>query len=233
MNIWETTQVAFALLWQNDPNLWSIVGVSFYVSLIAISLALLPALFLSFMLAYGQIPGKWLILSIINTLLAVPTVVVGLVLYMLLSRSGPLGDWKLLFTQDAMILGQLLISFPILVSMMHAAFQHSDKRAWETAYTLGASIPRAMLTLMWEIRFPLLVAVITAFSRIITEVGCSMMVGGNILHHTRNIPTAIALETSKGAFVQGVALGIILLIFALMINLVLSYARGNGHLRNQ
>ncbi len=233
MSIWETTQVAFVLLWQNDANLWSIVGVSFHVSLMAINLAFLPALLLSFMLAYGQFPGKWLILSIINTLLAVPTVVIGLILYMLLSRAGPFGDLKLLFTQQAMILGQILISFPILVSMMHAAFQHSDKRAWETACTLGASIPRAMLTLMWEIRFPLLVALITAFSRIITEVGCSMVVGGNILHHTRNIPTAIALETSKGAFVQGVALGMILLSFALTINLILSYARGNGNLRNQ
>ncbi len=231
--IWETTQTAFTLLWQNDPKLWAIVEVSFSVSLIAIALAILPALLLSFILAYGNIHGKWFILSIINTLLAVPTVVVGLILYMLLSRAGPLGDLKLLFTQNAMIIGQVLIAFPILVSMMHAAFQHSDKRAWETAYTLGASIPCALLTQMWEIRFPLLVAVITAFSRIITEVGCSMMVGGNILHHTRNIPTAIALETSKGAFIQGIALGIILLAFSLSINLVLSYARGNGHLRNQ
>ena len=143
-----------------------------------------------------------------------------------------MGDLKLLFTQKAMILGQALICFPILVAMMHAAFQHSDRRAWETAFCLGASIPRAMLTLMWEIRFALLVAVITGFSRIITEVGCSMMVGGNILHHTRNIPTAIALETSKGAFEQGIALGIVLLILALAMNLILGYARGNGHLRN-
>lgn len=232
MDIWETTTLAFALLWQNDPELWGIVGVSFSVSLIAIGLVFLPALLLSFILAYSHIRGKWLILSIINTLLSIPTVVIGLILYMLLSRAGPLGEWKLLFTQDAMIIGQMLISFPILVAMMYAAFQHSDQRVWETAVTLGASIPRAMLTLMWEIRFPLLAAVITAFSRIITEVGCSMMVGGNILHHTRNIPTAIALETSRGAFTQGVALGIVLLILALIINLILNFVHGNGHLHN-
>lgn len=192
---------------------------------------LLPALLISFSLAYGRVPGRWFILSIVNTLQSVPTVVIGLLLYMMLSRAGPLGDWKMLFTQKAMIAGQVLISFPILVSMMHAAFQNSDRRAWETAYTLGASVPRAMLTLMWEIRFPLLAAVITAFSRIITEVGCSMMVGGNILNATRNIPTAIALETSKGAFAQGVALGMVLLLLALVLNFFVSYGRGNGHLR--
>ncbi len=231
MDILQTSKEAVAMLLSGDTTLWGIVGVSFSVSLLAISLVLLPALLISFSLAYGRVPGRWFILSIVNTLQSVPTVVIGLLLYMMLSRAGPLGDWKMLFTQKAMIAGQVLISFPILVSMMHAAFQNSDRRAWETAYTLGASVPRAMLTLMWEIRFPLLAAVITAFSRIITEVGCSMMVGGNILNATRNIPTAIALETSKGAFAQGVALGMVLLLLALVLNFFVSYGRGNGHLR--
>ncbi|WP_434361428.1 ABC transporter permease [Parasalinivibrio latis] len=231
MDILQTSKEAVAMLLSGDTTLWGIVGVSFSVSLLAISLVLLPALLISFALAYGRVPGRWFILSIVNTLQSVPTVVIGLLLYMMLSRAGPLGDWKMLFTQKAMIAGQILISFPILVSMMHAAFQNSDRRAWETAYTLGASVPRAMLTLMWEIRFPLLAAVITAFSRIITEVGCSMMVGGNILNATRNIPTAIALETSKGAFAQGVALGMVLLLLALVLNFLVSYGRGNGHLR--
>lgn len=232
MDIVETTRDATSLLLSGDLALWEIVGVSFSVSLLAIGLAILPAILLSFTLAYTNMPGKWFFLSLVNTLQCVPTVVIGLLLYMLLSRAGPLGDWKMLFTQNAMILGQILICLPILVSMMHAAFQNSDRRAWETAYTLGASIPRAMLTLMREIRFPLFASIITAFSRIITEVGCSMMVGGNILNYTRNIPTAIALETSKGAFTQGVALGIILLLLALIMNLLLSYAHGNGHLKN-
>lgn len=232
MDILETTQQAIALLFSGDSSLWVIVGVSFSVSLFAIGAAILPALLISFALAYGNIPKKWLLLSLVNTLQSIPTVVIGLLLYMLLSRAGPLGDWKMLFTQQAMVLGQILICLPILVSMMHAAFQNSDRRSWETAYTLGASIPRAMLTLMWEIRFPLLASVITAFSRIITEVGCSMMVGGNILNYTRNIPTAIALETAKGAFTQGVALGIVLLLLALIMNVLISYAHGNGHLKS-
>ncbi|MGF1759843.1 ABC transporter permease [Photobacterium sagamiensis] len=231
MDIWQTTQQAVQLLFSGDMALWGIVGVSFSVSLLAIGIVLLPALAIGFALAYGKFPGRWLILSLFNTFQSIPTVVIGLLLYMLLSRSGPLGDWKMLFTQQAMVLGQTLICFPILVSMMHAAFQNSDRRAWETALTLGASLPRAFISLMWECRFPLFAAVIAAFSRIITEVGCSMMVGGNILNSTRNIPTAIALESSKGAFSQGVALGMVLLILALGLNFFLSVARGKAHLR--
>ncbi|WEM40863.1 ABC transporter permease [Photobacterium sp. DA100] len=231
MDIWQTTHQAIQLLFSGDAALWGIVGVSFSVSLLAIGIVLLPALLISFALAYGRFPGRWLILSLFNTCQSIPTVVIGLLLYMLLSRAGPLGDWKMLFTQQAMILGQMLICLPILVSMMHAAFQNSDKRAWETSLTLGASLPRAFMSLMWESRFPLLAAIIAAFSRVITEVGCSMMVGGNILNSTRNIPTAIALESSKGAFAQGVALGMVLLILALGLNFFLSVARGKAHLR--
>jgi tungstate transport system permease protein len=231
MDIWQTTQQAVQLLFSGDMALWGIVGVSFSVSLLAISIVLIPALVIGFALAYGKFPGRWLILSLFNTFQSIPTVVIGLLLYMTLSRSGPMGDWKMLFTQQAMIIGQIMICFPILVSMMHAAFQNSDRRAWETALTLGASLPRALMSLMWESRFPLLAAVIAAFSRIITEVGCSMMVGGNILNSTRNIPTAIALESSKGAFAQGVALGMVLLILALGLNFILSVARGKAHLR--
>ncbi|GAM76723.1 ABC-type tungstate transport system [Vibrio ishigakensis] len=130
-----------------------------------------------------------------------------------------------------MIFGQMLICFPILVSMMHGALQSSDRRAVETAITLGASIPRIMATLIWETRFPLMAATIAGFSRIVTEVGCSMMVGGNILGITRNIPTAIALESSKGAFAQGVALGMVLLTLALLLNFMLTSMRGKGYLR--
>lgn len=231
MNIWQTTQQATQLLFSGDSALWGIVGVSFSVSILAIALVLIPSLLIAFALAYGKFPGRWLILSLINTLQSVPTVVIGLLLYMLLSRAGPLGDWQMLFTQKAMILGQVLICFPLLISMMHAAFQNSDRRAWETALTLGSSYPRALLSLMWESRFPLLAAIVASFSRVITEVGCSMMVGGNILNSTRNIPTAIALESSKGAFAQGVALGMVLLILALGLNFILSIARGKAHLR--
>lgn len=125
----------------------------------------------------------------------------------------------------------MVICFPVLVSMMHGALQSSDRRAVETAITLGVSIPRVAATMIWETRFPLLAAIIAGFSRIVTEVGCSMMVGGNIMGVTRNIPTAIAMESSKGAFAQGVALGIVLLSLALALNFFLSSMRGKGYLR--
>ncbi|BBU05786.1 ABC transporter permease [Aeromonas veronii] len=230
----DTTLAALALLFSGDTELWQVVGVSFSVSCIALLLVLLPALLLGFALAYLPLPGRWLWLwlSCINTLQSVPTVVIGLLLYMLLSRAGPFGDWKLLFTQQAMVVGQMLIAFPVIATMAHAAFVQSDRRAWETALTLGVSWPKALIGLMHECRFGLLAAIIGAFSRIVTEVGCSMMVGGNILHFTRNIPTAIALETQKGAFTQGVALGIVLLTLALLLNLLLTACRGHSYLKN-
>ncbi|MEF1187388.1 ABC transporter permease, partial [Vibrio sinaloensis] len=175
MSLWQTTLDALALLVSLDRELWEIVAVSFSVSLTAISLVLLPAILFSFILAYTEFRGKWLFLSLVNTLQAIPTVVIGLLLYILLSRSGPMGDWQMLFTQKAMIVGQMLIGFPVLVSMMHGALQSSDRRAIETAITLGASPTRIAATMIWETRFPLMAATIAAFSRIVTEVGCSTM----------------------------------------------------------
>lgn len=231
MDIWQTTLDALALLVRFDQPLWEIVAVSFSVSLSAILLVIIPAILLSFVLAYTNFWGKWFLLSIVNTMQSIPTVVIGLLLYMMLSRAGPLGDWQMLFTQKAMILGQMLICFPVLVSMMYGALQSSDRRAIETARTLGASPMRIATTMVWEHRFPLLAAAIAAFSRIVTEVGCSMMVGGNIMGSTRNIPTAIAMESHKGAFAQGVALGIVLLSLALILNFLLSSMSGRGYLR--
>jgi len=132
MSLWQTTLDALHLLVSLDAKLWEIVAVSFSVSLTAISLVLVPAVVLSFVLAHTNFRGKWTLLSLINTLQAVPTVVIGLLLYMLLSRAGPLGDWQMLFTQQAMILGQALICFPILVAMMHGALQSTDRRSLET-----------------------------------------------------------------------------------------------------
>ncbi|HEB94867.1 MAG TPA: ABC transporter permease subunit [Sedimenticola thiotaurini] len=219
---------ALRLLLTGDPALWTIIGISFSVSLRAILIAAPVALLTAFALAYARFPGRRLLVALFNTALSIPAVVVGLTLYMLLSRAGPLGDWRLLFTQDAMIIGQILLSFPILVAMGHAAFQATDRRAWETALTLGASPWQALLTLIHEIRFGLMAALLAGFGRIIAEVGSSMMVGGNILNHTRNIPTAIALETSKGSFAQGIALGLVLLLLALILNLALLTLQGRG-----
>jgi len=225
----ETTLQALTLLLSGDPALWSIVAISFGVSLRAILLVVPAGLLMAFWLAYTRFPGRRLLLSTFQSLLSVPAVVVGLTVYLLLSRQGPFGDLHWLFTQQAMVIGQMLLGFPIIVAMGHATFQAGERRAWETARTLGARPVRAFLTLLHELRYGLMVAVLAAFGRVISEVGVSMMVGGNILDHTRNIPTAIALETSKGEFSQGIALGIVLIIMAFSLNYLLSWFQGKGH----
>lgn len=226
----DATVQALVLLMRRDTELWEIIGISFRVSLSAIAIAIPPALLTAFLLAHCEFPGRRILITLFNTLLSLPAVVIGLTVYLLLSRQGPLGDWRLLFTQSAMIVAQIMLSFPILVSMGHAAFQAADQRAWETARTLGISPSRAFVMVVGEVRFGLLAAILAGFGRIIAEVGASMMVGGNILHHTRNIPTAIALETSKGNFAQGIALGIMLLLMAFILNLSLQYFQGRGKL---
>ena len=224
----QASSEALGLLFSGDPALWEIVGISMRVSGLALLIAVPPALLTAFVLAYTRFPGRRLLIAVFSTLLSVPAVVVGLTLYLLLSRQGPLGDWRLLFTQSAMVMGQIALAFPILVAMGHAALQAADRRAWETARTLGAGPWRAMFTVMREVRFGLFAALLAAFGRIIAEVGASMMLGGNILHYTRNIPTAIALETSKGEFAQGIALGIVLVTLAFTLNALLHHLQGRG-----
>jgi len=219
---------ALELLLSGDAELWEIIILSFSVSLRAILFSIPPALLIAFCLTYFHFPGRRFLIALFNTAMSIPAVVVGLTLYLLLSRAGPMGDLKLLFTQEAMIMGQMILCFPLLVALSHASLQSVDRRAWETALTLGAHPLRAALTVLKEARFGLIAAILAGFGRIIAEVGSSMMVGGNILHYTRNIPTAIALETSKGSFAQGIALGIVLLLLSLLLNLSLTYAQGKG-----
>jgi len=226
-----TTQ-ALALLVSGDTEIWEIIFLSFSVSFRAILVASPVAVLIAFCLSYFHFPGRRFLIALFNTAMSIPAVVVGLTLYLLLSRAGPLGDLKLLFTQEAMIFGQIVLCFPLLVALSHVALQAVDRRAWETAITLGVHPFRAVFTVLKEARFGLIAAIIAGFGRIIAEVGSSMMVGGNILHYTRNIPTAIALETSKGSFAQGIALGFVLLLMALLLNLFLTYvqAKGDTHL---
>lgn len=229
-SITTTILEAIALLFSGDAELWTIIGISFRISTTAIIIAMIPAVLVGFSLAYADFPGRRLLISIFNSLLAVPAVVVGLTLYIVLSRQGPLGEWKLLFSQTAMVLGQIALSFPILVAMSHTAFQSAEIRAWDTARTLGKNPLQAFFIIMREVRFGLLGALLAGYGRIIAEVGASMMLGGNILNVTRNIPTAIAMETSKGEFAQGIALGIILVSMAFVLTISLQYMQGRGRL---
>jgi len=222
---------ALRLLFTGDAALWSIIAVSFSVSGTAILIATPLALVLAFSLAYLRFPGRRALITLANTLLSMPAVVVGLTLYLVLSRQGPLGDWHWLFTQKAMILGQIVLCLPLMIAMGHAAFQAGDRRAWETALTLGVPPALAFFTVTREARFALMAALLAGFGRIIAEVGASMMLGGNILAYTRNIPTAIALETSKGLFAQGIALGLVLLVMAFGLNALLTWFQGQGEIR--
>lgn len=223
-----TTREAFVLLFSGDAELWQVILISLRVSLLAMLIAVPPAIAFGYFLATASFRGRRALVVITQGLLASPTVVVGLILYLLLSRQGVFGSLQLLFTQEAMIIGQVLIALPVLVAFTISAVQGADPRVRETAISLGASRLHSAWTTLQEVRFGVMAAVFNAFGRIVSEIGCSLMVGGNIAGVTRNIPTAIALETSKGEFAQGIALGFVLLVVALCVNFALAFAQGEG-----
>lgn len=231
MELLQTTYAAIALLLAGDEALWGIIWISVKVCFLALLLAAPPAVLMGFALGNYRFPGRRVLIVLVQTLLALPTVVIGLLLYMLLSRQGPFGGMHLLFTQEAMIIGQAVLAFPILAALTLSAVQGADRRAVETARTLGAGRLRETVTMLLEVRFAVMAAMISGFGRVISEIGCAMMVGGNIAGVTRNITTAIALETSKGEFVQGIALGIVLVLIALGINFGLALMQGRGEQR--
>lgn len=229
--IWDATRAAFALLFSGNAELWRTIFISLRVSLIALLIATPFAIWSGYVLATGHFRGRRPLIVLLQSMLSFPTVVVGLVLYLLFTRRGPLGGFHLLFTQDAMIVGQALIAFPVLAAFTLAAVQAADPRIRETALSLGANRWQAAMTLLREVRFGVTASVLNGFGRVISEVGCAMMVGGNIAGVTRNIPTAIALETSKGEFAQGIALGVVLLVLALGVNIILSSLQGRGGIK--
>ncbi len=203
-----------------DPQVYGIAWLSLRVSLTAVLLAGLPAVPLGLLFAQKTFPAKKFVVVILNTLLALPTVVVGLVIYGLLSRQGPLGFMEMLYTPGAMILAQAVLAFPLICALTVAAITTLDARVMPTALTLGATNAQAAWAVLKEARFALLAAMAAGFGRVVTEVGAAIMVGGNIKGYTRTFTTAIALETAQGDFAMGMALGIILLLIALGVNLV-------------
>jgi tungstate transport system permease protein len=219
----EGIRKAFQLIFTLDKEIFIIVLLSLRVSLTAVILASLLGVYLGFLMAVKDYWGKRFSVSLVNTLLALPTVVIGLIVYSLISRRGPLGIFSLLYTPLAMIIGQFILAVPIIIALTHSAVQGIDKRVRNTALTLGATEAQSAWTLIKEARYAVLAAVITGFGRVIAEVGAAMMLGGNIKGSTRVMTTAIALETSKGEFGFAIALGIILLFAAFSINILLHY----------
>lgn len=212
---------ALGLIFSLDREILSIALLSLKVSTIAIFLSSLVGVPLGFIIGSGQFWGKKGLTAIFNTLMALPTVVVGLLVYSLISRQGPLGPLELLFTPKAMVIGQFILATPIIVALTISATQAIDPRVKITAMTLGAGPLRTAVTVLSEAKFALMAAVVAGFGRVIGEVGCALMVGGNIRGYTRTMTTAISLETAKGEFAFGLALGFILLTVAFIVNILL------------
>lgn len=218
---------AFTLLLSGDTALWEIIGVSLSTSIIALLIATPFAVLAGYTIATRSFPGRRVLIWLTQAALSLPTVLIGLLLYLMLSRQGPLGALQWLFSQPGIIAGQILIAMPVLIAFSLAAVHAADARYRETAVTLGASRWRVMLTVLYEVRFGVMAAVIQGYGRVISEVGCAILVGGNIAGETRTITTAIALETSKGEFAQGIALGIVLIAAALAMNAALMLLQGD------
>ncbi|MBI9106694.1 MAG: ABC transporter permease [Spirochaetales bacterium] len=211
---------ALKLLLTFDKETYFIAGLSLRFALTSTIFSALLSLPVGVLLGLNRFRGRRFCITVLNTLMALPTVVVGLFIYALVSRSGPLGYLGLLFNPSAVIIGQSILSFPIIASMVNTSVERLDGNLRETLVTLGASKFRIYLTILSEARFSIMTALLAGFGRVIGEVGVSMMLGGNIRWWTRTITTTISLETSKGQFGLALALGIILLIIAFTVNFI-------------
>jgi tungstate transport system permease protein len=218
----ESFSTALILIRDLDADLLQIVWVSVYTTTLSVLLASLIGIPLGTAVGIGHFFGRRVLITLLNTLMAMPTVVIGLLVYGMLSRQGPLGEWGLLFTPAAIIVGQTLLAIPIVANYTMSAINGADKRIVPTVLTLGGGRRQAFWQLMLEVRFGVMAAVIAGFGRVIAEVGVAMMLGGNIRAYTRTMTTAIALDASMGEFSFAVALGIVLMTVALLVNLLLN-----------
>ena len=217
---------ALLLLGRFDAELLQIVLVSLNVSFWSTLAACVLGVPLGFGIGIGTFRGKQLLVTFFNTMLALPTVVIGLLVYSLLSRRGVFGSLGWLYTQKAMIIGQIILVTPIVVAFTISAVSRIDVRYRRTALTLGASSWQAAMVVLREVRFSIVAAIVAAFGRVISEIGISMMLGGNARGFTRTMTTAMALEYDKGEFVLALALGIVLLLISLGVNMMLGYFQG-------
>ncbi|MBU1249412.1 MAG: ABC transporter permease [Proteobacteria bacterium] len=216
---------ALYLLLHGNAETYSAMGATVSASTLSILASLILGAPLGFLLGHYDFPGRRAVRSFTDTMLCVPTVVIGLLVYAFLTRHGPLGSLGLLFTIPGIALGQTVLGLPIVVAMTATAVEGLDERLSHTLMTLGANRKQIFLTTLSEARFAIALAAVAAYGRIVSEIGISMMIGGNIKWHTRTITTAIALETGKGEFAMGIALGLVLLVVAFGVNLLTSMLR--------
>jgi len=221
--IWEGILQAFQLLFQGNAEVWQITILSLKISGLATGISLGIGLPLGTLLALGQFRTRKFWVSLINTGMALPPVVVGLTVSIFLWRNGPLGFLRLMYTPTAIIIAQTIIAAPVVTGLTLAALQQLDPRMQLQLKGLGASRIQVIVWLWREARLPLLAALMAGFGSVISEVGASMMVGGNLRYHTRVLTTAIVLETSKGQFAFAIALSLILLLLAYLVNLALTW----------
>jgi tungstate transport system permease protein len=209
-----------------DPDLVSALVTTLRVSLTSTTIAALIALPLGFSIARHEFRGKRVVENLLRTALALPTVVAGLFVYAFIARNAPLGDMQLLFTPTAIVIGQVLLIVPLITALVHAAVQDNVRVVYEEAILLGASPFQASVKALTESRLAIITAIMTGFGRVVSEVGISLVLGGNIRGVTRTITTAITLETSQGDFAVAFALGLVLLALVLLVNMVIIQSAG-------
>ena len=216
---------AIELLISGDNSTWSAVFATLKVSTCSMFLSVGAGIPCGFLIGYFDFKGKKHLRTILDTLLALPTVFIGLAVYAFISRQGPFGEMGLLFTLTGIAIGQTILAFPIVTAITASIVENIDQDLKLTLVSLGAGKRNIIATCLWEVRYGILTAAVTAYGRVLTEVGISIMVGGNIKYHTRTLTTAIALETNKGMFADGIALGVVLITIAFIVNLSLSFLR--------
>lgn len=219
---------AFTLIFHLDAELLNIIFLSLKVSGIALLIATTIGLPIGALVGLKRFPLRGIIISLMNTFMGLPPVVVGLFLYLILSRSGPLGFMGLLYTPPAMVIAQSILAFPIVASLSHSAIVNVDPIIKQASVTLGATPFQVTLNIMREARYGIMSGIIAALGRVMAEVGAILIVGGNIAGYTRVMTTTIALETDKGNFELAIALGIILLLLSLTINMTLHLVQRRG-----
>lgn len=214
---------ALNLIFRFDAEIARVVWSTLYFATVSTLLAAVIGVPAGILFSRVSFKGKAFFSILLNTLLGAPTVVIGLLVYSLISRQGPLGRFGLLFTDKGIILGQVVLILPLVIALVRNALHEIDERMYETAISLGATVPQRFKLILAEARYGIFGAVIAGYGRVIGEVGIAMMLGGNIRGVTRTITTAIALETNKGRFSFGIALGLILMLIYFVINLLIHY----------
>ena len=212
---------AFNLLLNGNLETYSAIKATLYTSSVSILFAVIVGFPLGFILGFYDFRGRKILRLLSDTALAMPTVAIGLILYAFITRNGPLGSLNLLFTLKAVMLGQFVLALPIIISLTASVVENMEKKHYLTILNLRLAPAKLVFCVLYELRYALMVVIATAYGRIVAEVGVAMMIGGNIKYFTRTITTAVSLETNKGEFAMGIALAMVLIFIAFLVNLAI------------